>query len=101
MLGVRSQRSKTKSMFENKSLKVQVMKNLRHLKKTVEFQQSSSTRKNCRISKLYFESQTDHRTVVKCYKLCLRAINQFFVNQLSQKIKVSILAFDALQQSAY
>ena len=33
MLGVRSQRSKTKSKFENKSLKAQVMKNLRHLKK--------------------------------------------------------------------
>ena len=33
MLGVRSQRSKTKSMIENKSLKVQVMKNLRNLKK--------------------------------------------------------------------
>ena len=45
MLGVGSQRSKTKSMFENKSLKVQVIKKLASSKKTVESQQSSSSRK--------------------------------------------------------
>ena len=83
MLGVRSQRSKTKSMFENKSLKVQVMKNLRHLKKLKNSNNPLRLVKT-RISKLHFESQTDHRNVVKCYKLCLRAINQFCQSALSK-----------------